>query len=412
MPRPETLARILVALTAVAVVGTMVYKKIERRGTPVVLVIIVPEAAGSTMVAAAKVAAEEVTRQGGFRGRPFAIEAIETGGNVSEATTAAENALKDERVIAVLVAGELGERRAVAGVAERGDMAAFTLSPVLGLEYAATQISLAGMPNQRIAPAAAWALDAFGSRVLLVANDAPLQRIANEIVANQVTRRGGTVIGPVWVGRDGLTIAQAAARAIELVKTEKPNLIISGVAPNQTKPFVQALRSGGVTSTLLPTLHMVLSESDLVGLEPAAIAGDYVIGATFSTLPGAERREFVQAVANAGGSGPVDEAADAAYVAVRLTALATQRRDGLDRAGIATVLRGTRVAGPSGTVQIDPTTSAAWMTCRVGRIDERGVVHEVWHEDVLRRPRAWPMDHSRVRWLELAEQSAAEGSHQ
>ncbi|MDZ4753868.1 MAG: transporter substrate-binding protein [Phycisphaerae bacterium] len=384
MPRIETYVRLLLCGTVLAAGGFLVYRKYERKQVPLLIGLVVGKAEGSTAAAAARLAAQEVSNEGGFRGRSMDVLVGESAGDPRAAAAAAEQLIRNRQVIALLVDGSPAECDAVAEVAGRARITVFTAQPSLGLDDAGEAIKLGGLPNQRIAPAIAWALEAVGDRVILVASDGPLQRVANAMLMEQIRSQAGTVLEQIWIGRDGVTPESAAAQISALVTAsrsdqsppaDRPRLIVSGIEAADAVKFAVALRKDGVSSEALPTLHYALGDHDIASLHAGLSAGDYIVDAT----------------------------SDAAYAATRLTALAARRRDAIDRSGIRAAVLGSRVSSPSGPVAIDPLTAAAWFRCRVGRLNDANQVVEVWSDEHATRPRAWPIWKSREEWRAIAD---------
>jgi urea transport system substrate-binding protein len=428
MPRLETYVRIVLAGTAIAAVGFLVGRSIERRQTPLAIGILAPTADGGSVAAAVRVAAREIEAEGGVRKRGLTGIAVGTENDPEKAADAAERLVRDREVVGLVVDGPPEVRDAVAAVADRARVALFSVQPAVGIDERAETIELGGLPNQRIVPAASWAMDSLGREVVLVVGQGPMHRLAENLIEDLVRGRGATLVAAYRLGREAATPKDAAAAVVGLARPQatsalvpwtsrwwlgvgsvhrpdpvRPKVVLSCLEGDDAVAFATALRVGGVAVSELPIVHLLLAEESLVGEAARALAGDYLVATTFAADESPRWQEFVREVRAAGATAFVAETADAAYSAVRLLAAAARRVEGFDRDGIRAGVVGSRAAGASRPIAIDPSTRAAWIVPVVARVGTDGVARPIWIDERPSRPRAWPLGRTRDAWRTVVE---------
>jgi branched-chain amino acid transport system substrate-binding protein len=118
----------------------------------------------------------------------------------------------------------------------------------------------------------------------------------------------------------------------------------------------------------IPTASCSLSEPELEMIGPDAVDGHFSSSVYFSTIRSEENARFVAAYQARFPEGPsVCADAEAAYVAVRLLAMAMEAAG---EAGVAAVKRAAveqRIVAPQGEVWLDRETLHAALTPRIGR---------------------------------------------
>lgn len=420
MARIETPFRILLTGAALAVVGAGIYRAWVADAAPVTIGVLVSATERSGVVAAAELAASEISAAGGPHGRPIRIRAVETKGDPATAARSAERLVREEGVIALIVACTSEECRQVGRVAVHSGTPVLSVQPLMRLDESSDVFELAGGPNQRMIPAIAWALNALGSRAVFVGPESAITRVAEALVRDQLTASGATLLASLRTNAGEAPSAAGDASldaAAERIAALRPTLILSTVEPDGAIALAQALRRRGLEPGNAPTLHLALTDDDVASLDALSLAGDYLIttcGAA-ATLPA--RIDFakrVRAAAPTRSIGPLGERAEAAYAAARLAAAAAGRSDPGDRAAIAAALAGASVDGPSHPTSIDTIVPMAWVRCGIGRIESNGSIIEAWQDDSATRPQPWPLWRTRETWVALArgETNEAESAPQ
>ena len=119
----------------------------------------------------------------------------------------------------------------------------------------------------------------------------------------------------------------------------------------------------------LPIASCTLSEPELAAIGTDAADGHITASVYFSTIRSEENARFVAAyTARFPGGSAVCADAEAAYIAVKLLALALETAE--DRTEVQSVKRAAAaitLAAPQGTVSIDPETFHATLTPRIAR---------------------------------------------
>lgn len=347
------------------------------------------------VVDATLLAIEEINAAGGILGA--LIEPIVRDGRSSptEFALAAEHLISNEHVATVFGCWTSASRKTVKPVLERHNHLLFYPVQYEGLEQSPNIIYTGAAPNQQLNPAVTWALENLGKRIFLVGSDYVYPRIANRLMAMQITALGGEIVGEHYL-RLG---SREVAPMVEAIRAAKPDVILNTINGDTNLAFFQALRAAGIESQSTPTISFSMSEPELAHFDPWIMEGDYAAWTYFQSLDNAENRAFVERFHKRyGAKRTTSEPLEAAYVGVKLWARAVERAGSTEPRAIRDALRGLSEAAPSGPVYLDPESQHLWRTPRIGQIDANGQFNIVWSAERPRRPIPFPAWRSRDQW--------------
>ena len=115
--------------------------------------------------------------------------------------------------------------------------------------------------------------------------------------------------------------------------------------------------------------------------------GHYLAWNYFESTETAKNRKFVQAYkAEFGENMPVGDPEEAAYIAVNLWASACSRAGTFDVEPVRIAAKGLSYIAPEGIVTIEGSNQHLYKIIRIGQVNERGQVDELYASSVPVRP--------------------------
>jgi urea transport system substrate-binding protein len=163
--------------------------------------------------------------------------------------------------------------------------------------------------------------------------------------------------------------------AIDRIRQTGPDVVINTINGGTNVVFFQELRKAGYTPGTLPTLSVSITENEVKGLMPAALAGDYLAASYFQTIARPESREFIRRLrAQYGREAVATDQMAGAYCGVHLWAGAVRAAGSPGPAAVLAAVRGRAFDGPRARVRIDPANLHTWLPVHIGRIRPDGLV--------------------------------------
>ncbi|OWK40209.1 transporter substrate-binding protein [Fimbriiglobus ruber] len=351
------------------------------------------------VVDATLLAIEEVNAAGGVLGRPVKPVIVDGRSDPEEFARLAEKLLSEDKAVAVFGCWTSASRKAVRPVFERNRGLLFYPVQYEGLEQSLRVVYLGLAPNQQLIPAIDFLTGKLGKKKLfLVGSDYVFPRTAHEIIRDRVRELPDVAV----VGESFIPLGSPdVAGVIERIKVCAPDAIVNTLNGGTNFHFFRALRAAGMTAERLPTLSVSIAESEVEGLNPAALAGDYLAAAYFQTVDRPESRAFVDTFRSRYGEGRVvSDPMAGAYCGVHLWAQAATGAGTVDPTAVLGSLRGRQFDGPRGRVTIDPDTRHAWLPVRIGQIRADGQVSLVSGAgtEVPIRPIPYPPSRTLTEW--------------
>lgn len=357
-----------------------------------------------------RLAVEEINADGGLLGRPLQLVIRDGASDPSTFASEAERLLRDDEEggVAVLAGGwASAARKSMLEVTERADGLLLYPARFEGLEASPHVYYLGVSPGQVLGPLVDWALARGARDVAIVGNDGVYSRMTGMIARDIIGMRGGTVVAEEFlplVGGDPQATAQRLAAA-------QPDLIINTVHGAGSEGLMRAMRAVGLDPSQTTIVSTSLNEAEIRHWESGLFADTFVVGSYFRSLPTVANRAFLGAVrALAGDDAISTDAMVAAYLGLKLWAVAVEDVGATTPASVRRSLRGRHLDGPGGTIVIDPDSQYVWRPVRIGRVQIDGGIEVVWDSITTVPPRIWPIWRSRGEWqAELDRLSASWG---
>lgn len=238
-----------------------------------------------------------------------------------------------------------------------------------GFESSPNVVYTGSAPNQHISPLIDHLVAAYGTRAFCIGSNYIWAWESNRVLREDLLARGGTVLGERYVAV-GETDME---RVIETILSTEPDFIFNSLIGQSAYAFFRAFRRAcaarGIDQVArYPVASCNLSEPDLQEIGTEAVDGHLSSSVYFASIDTPANRAFASAYAASfpGAPGPSSEA-EAAYVAVRLLALALREAGSDDIEAVKTAVARQAIDAPQGRVHIDPETFHAYLTPRIAR---------------------------------------------
>jgi urea transport system substrate-binding protein len=348
------------------------------------------------VVDATHLAIDEVNAEGGVLGRR--IEAVVDDGQSDDATFAreAEKLINEDRVVTIFGGWTSSSRKTITPILERLGGLLIYPAQYEGLEESPNIVYLGATPNQQILPALRFCAEKLGARrFFFVGSDSVFPRVAAEIARDEVSALRGQIVGEHYA----LPADTNFSRAVQSIKSARPDVILNTVSGDSNVAFFRALRRAGITPQQIPTVSFSITMNSVRQGEIPGMAGDYLSWAYFEEVESPENKGFVARFKKVyGANRSVTAPMEVAYAGVRLWADAV-RAAGVDRGGaIHQAMSGRSYAAPEGLIRIDPSTFHTWRQSRMGKIKDDGSVEIVATSREAVEPIPFPVSRTRAEW--------------
>ncbi len=348
------------------------------------------------LVDAVRLAVEEINDQGGLLGHPVEVVVADGKSDPQVFAAEAERLIEQEQVSVLFGCWTSASRKAVKPVVEKYRHLLFYPVQYEGMEQSANIIYTGAAPNQQIVPGARWATQTFGQRVYLVGSDYVFPRTANLIIADLINAFGGEVLGERYLP---LGAADVTAIIEDIART-KPDVVLNTFNGDSNAAFFSALVKAGLSD--LPLVSFSVEEGGMLAWNGVQLTRHYAVWDYFQSLPGDENQRFVSAYRARFGADRVTSApVEAAYVGVKLWAMAVQDVASSEPGRVNPALLRQSIRSPSGIAAVDAESRHLWKMMRVGKVRPDGQFEQVFASGAPLRPSPWPSYRSRNAWQVL-----------
>lgn len=345
------------------------------------------------LVAAVKLAVEEVNERGGLLGRPVVLRIEDTRAEPATAAQAAARLIDQQGAVALFGCWTSACREAVRPVVEARRHLLFYPMVHEGMERSPHVLYTGPTPNQQMLPATDWAMNEFGRRVYLIGAEGPFARRANALLREFVRIRGGEVAGEHYVPLG----SKALDGAVRELATLRPDLVLSTLSGDSHGALFDALV--GASMTAQPLLSFTASEPEMRAYGGGRLTRHFAAWSYLQSLPGAANQAFVARLRRSqGNEAQASDPAVSAYVAVQLWAAAVDEVDSTETEAVNANLLQQTVPAPQGFAAVDAQTRRLWRQLRIARVQPDGQLAEVLQLPQHIRPALWPSFRSMEYW--------------
>ncbi len=333
------------------------------------------------VIDATLLAIDEINDAGGVLGRQVKGIVADGDSDPDEFGRQAEKLLEEDKVAAIFGCWTSASRKTVVEVFNRRNEG-LLFYPVQyeGLGRSQRVIYLGPGPNPQLIPAIKCLPDPVGEgglgkkRLYLVGSDYVFPRVAHEIIRDQVKIRekdGVRVVGEMFLPLG----SKDTSVVVQDIVHQSPDAIVNTLNGGTNFTFFAELRSKNILPAAVPTISLSITENEVMGLNPPALAGDYLVASYFQAIDRPQSREFIRKLRDRYGERLLaTDPMAAAYSGVHLWAQAVQKAGTTDAEAVRDALRGMEFDGVRALIKIDPQNLHTWLPARIGKIRPDGRV--------------------------------------
>ena len=329
-------------------------------------------------------AISELNEDGGVLGKQ--IEALQADGASDPQifATEARRLLEVEKVATVFGCWTSASRKAVKPVFE--ELYGLLWYPVQyeGMEASPNIMYMGASPNQQIVPAVEFCVNGLQKkRLFLIGSDYVFPRTANKIIKAQLTQLDAECVGEEYVPM-GETSFSAI---VEKIIASKATVILNTLNGDSNVAFFAELAKAGITSKIIPVMSFSIAEEEVAKMDLANLAGHYVSWNYYETTQTPRNEKFVADYKEKYGEDRLtSDPIEAAYIAVYMWAAACEKAGSFDVEAVRVATKGLNFTAPEGTVTIDGGNQHLYKQIRIGKINEKGLIDEVWSNPTAVKP--------------------------
>jgi len=390
----------LLLLLALALAGYLVRRPAADTGGGPIVIGVLHALSGPTatseapLVAAVRLAVEEINADGGLLGRRVEIRMEDVPGDARGAAAAAGRLIGEQGAVALFGCWTSLCRQAVRPVVEARRHLFFYPMAYEGMEQSPHIIYTGATPNQQVLPATDWAMKGFGRRLYLVGTDTSYPRRVNAVLRDFIQLGGGQVVGERYVALEGADMAAVIADLQRL----QPDVVLSTLRGDANRAFFDALVAAGLTD--LPLLSFSAAEPEMHAFGGGRLDRHFTAWGYLQSQPGPANQDFLARLRRS--QGEAVQASDpvvSAYVGVQLWAAAVREVGGTQTDAVAANVLQQSVAAPHGFAAVDSQRRHLWRPLRIAQVQPDGELSEVYRLPLLIKPEPWPAFRSTEHWL-------------
>ncbi len=328
-------------------------------------------------------AISELNESGGVLGKQIEVVQADGASDPQVFATQARKLLQDEKVATVFGCWTSASRKAVKPVFE--ELYGLLWYPVQyeGMEASPNIMYMGASPNQQIVPAVDYCVENFGKNIFLVGSDYVFPRMANKIIKAQLNQLDGTCVGEEYVPMGWANFASIIKKISEI----QPDVIFNTLNGDSNVAFFAELAKAGITSAKIPVMSFSIAEEEVAKMDLQNLSGHYVSWNYYETTQTPRNEKFVSDYKQKFGEDRMTgDPIEAAYIAVYMWAAACEKATSFDVEAVRVAAKGLSFTAPEGTVTIDGGNQHLYKQVRIGKINEKGLIDEVWSTPTAVKP--------------------------
>ena len=295
----------------------------------------------------------------------------------------AHKLLEEDKVAAIFGCWTSDSRKAVKPVLEEDYGLLWYPVQYEGFEASPNIMYMGAAPNQQVVPAIDYCVQNIGKRLYLIGSDYVFPRTANAIIKAQLKHLNAQCVAEVYVPMHETDFNQI----VKDIKKLKPDVIINTLNGSSNQSFFSQLKYSGVEAEDIPVMSFSVSDSEIKSIGVDKLRGHYVAWNYFESTATAKNTRFVNAYkAEFGTNKAVGDPEEAAYIAVNLWAAACIRAGTFDVEPVRIAAKGLSCIAPEGIVTIEGTNQHLNKITRIGKINEKGQIDELYASPEAVRP--------------------------
>jgi len=350
--------------------------------------------AEAPLVAAVKLAVDEINRGGGLLGRPVELKIADTRSDPSEAAAAAQRLIDGDQAQALFGCWTSACRQAVKPVVEARHHLLFYPLAYEGMEQSPHIVYTGPTPNQQVLPATDWAMHGFGRRIYLLGTAGVYQRRVHAVLRDFILLGGGQVLGERYMPLNAADMGPVIA---DLQKFQ-PDVVLSTLSGDSNGAFFDALVANALTD--LPLLSFRAAEPEMQAFGGGRLDRHFTAWSYLQSMPGAANEAFLARFRQSqGDAAQVGDPAVSAFVAVQLWAAAVREVGSPQVDAVNANVLQQAIASPQGFAAVDSQSRHLWRQLRIAQVRPDGQLNEVFVLPRYIRPEPWPTFRSTEHWM-------------
>ena len=174
---------------------------------------------------------------------------------------------------------------------------------------------------------------------------------------------------------------------VEKIIASKATVILNTLNGDSNVAFFAELAKAGITSKIIPVMSFSIAEEEVAKMDLANLAGHYVSWNYYETTQTPRNEKFVADYKEKYGEDRLtSDPIEAAYIAVYMWAAACEKAGSFDVEAVRVATKGLNFTAPEGTVTIDGGNQHLYKQIRIGKINEKGLIDEVWSNPTAVKP--------------------------
>ena len=320
-------------------------------------------------------AIDEINAAGGVLGKKL-VPVVEDGAsNNATFSEKAQKLLDSDGVACVFGCWTSASRKAVLPVFEARNGLLWYPIQYEGMEQSPNIFYVGAAPNQQIVPAVDYLAENYGPKIFLMGSDYVFPRTANTVIKAQAEAKGYEVVGETYTPMGHTDYATI----INKIRAAKPDFVFNTLNGDSNVSFFKQLKDSGITCDDVMTCSVSIAEEEVKGVGAGYLAGHLVSWNYYQTTDTPENRKFVAAYKAAYGEDRVtDDPIEAGYDAVYLWAAAVGKAGSTAVDDVRAAAGGIQIDAPEGKMTIDGETQHMYKPVRIGRINDSGLIDEIY----------------------------------
>lgn len=352
------------------------------------------------VVDVALLAIDEINESGGLLGKKIVPVIADGQSDPLIFAQEAEKLILKEGVAAIFGTLTSSSRKMVKPVVEKHNVLLFYPAQYEGFESSNNIVYLGSTANQQAIPAVTWSINNLGKRLFLVGSDYIFPRAVNELIKDLVFARNGYVVGEEYIPLDTENFDSIIYKIIKI----RPNVIINNITGSQNRPFFEALRKAGISPEKIPTMSLMVTETELSAFNIDEMVGDYGAQSYFQSINSPTNNIFVEKFKKKYGAHQVlSYRMQNAYVAFQFWQEAVTRAQTTNTDAVREQLGQIALNAPEGIISIDKATLHTWKPVLIGKIFPSKQFGIVWNSVSTIEPIPYPPLRSKEYWEHMLE---------
>lgn len=327
-------------------------------------------------------AIEEINAAGGVLGKM--IEPIVEDG-ASDWPTFAEKArklIKEDKVAATFGCWTSASRKQVLPVFEGEKALLYYPVQYEGLESSPYIYYTGATTNQQIVPSVEYLLEEGKKKFFLLGSDYVFPRTANLIIKAQLKDAGAETVAEEYIPLGGTDFATIISK----IRAADPDVVYNTLNGDSNVAFFKQLQGAGISADDLTTLSVSIAEEESAAIGAEYMEGHLVAWNYYQTVETPENETFVDAYhtftkENSGKERPTSDPVEAAYISVKLWAMAVDKAGTTEVEAVKKAMAGLELDAPEGKVVVNGDNHHISKTVRIGKIRSDALIDTIWETD-------------------------------